>query len=135
MNRTGKMPSNSLSQQRIFHRWSSDRLRVHFRRDAHRFLSVAAADAEIGVSTAAAVPHFPRVQSCSFIWRAGGVRGCFQIKGMSVTFLRTVPASACYFGVYEAVKSALVKPAQRRDELRPDELLMAGRCGGYWLSS
>ena len=74
-------------------------------------------------------------ECCSFIWRAGGVRGCFQ--GMSATFLRTVPATACYFGVYEAVKSALVKPGQRKDELGPGELLMAGGCGGvaYWMSS
>ena len=55
------------------------------------------------------------MQSCSFVLRAGGARGCFQIKGMSDTFLRTVhvPASACYFAVYEAVKSALIKPGQR----------------------
>jgi len=74
-------------------------------------------------------------QCCGFIWRAGGVRGCFQ--GMSATFLRTVPASACYFGVYEAAKGALAGPGQRKDELGPGRLLTAGGCGGvaYWLSS
>jgi solute carrier family 25 carnitine/acylcarnitine transporter 20/29 len=74
-------------------------------------------------------------QSLAYVWRIGGIRGCFQ--GMGATFLRTIPASACYFGVYEWVKSLLVKPGKGKESLGETDLLLAGGCGGtaYWLSS
>ncbi len=73
--------------------------------------------------------------SLRYVWRESGVRGCYQ--GMTSTFVRTVPASAFYFGTYEAVKELQLRPNQRKGDLGPAQLLLAGGCGGvaYWLSS
>jgi len=69
------------------------------------------------------------------VWREAGIRGCYQ--GMFATFLRTTPGTAAYFGVYEAVKLAQLHPGQRKSDLGPAQLLLAGGCGGmgFWLSS
>lgn len=83
-----------------------------------------------------ASPAFTTFPQCvGYIWRASRIRGCFQ--GMTATFLRTVPASACYFGTYEAAKAAMLAPGQLKADLGPLQLLGAGGCGGvaYWLSS
>lgn len=81
------------------------------------------------------VPLFTTFAQCiSYVMRVNGVRGAFQ--GLSATFLRTTPASACYFGVYEASKRAMLAPGQSKDDLAPHKLLMAGGLAGvaYWLS-
>ena len=81
-------------------------------------------------------PAFTSFAGCmGHIWCAGGVRGVFQ--GLAPTFLRTVPASAAYFGSYEATKASLVAPHQTKADLGSAHLLFAGGCGGvaYWLSS
>jgi len=63
-----------------------------------------------------------------------GVQGLFQ--GLQATFVRTVPATACYFGTYEFAKELQLKPNGRKADLGPAELLLAGGCGGvaYWVS-
>jgi len=74
-------------------------------------------------------------QSLRYVWREAGLRGCYQ--GMFATFMRTTPGTACYFGVYEAVKLQQTKPGHSKSDLGPAQLLLAGGCGGtaFWLSS
>ena len=82
-----------------------------------------------------AQPAFSTFPGCvMYIWRANGVRGCFQ--GMGATFLRTVPATSAFFGTYELVKQKLCRPGQLKSELGVAQLLLSGGCGGlaYWLS-
>lgn len=81
-------------------------------------------------------PLFRTFPECmSYVWRHGGIRGVYQ--GLSGTLLRTTPASAAYFGSYEATKTALLKPGQSRSDLPSTSLLLAGGVGGvsYWASS
>jgi solute carrier family 25 carnitine/acylcarnitine transporter 20/29 len=74
-------------------------------------------------------------QAVSYVWKTGGVRGCYQ--GMGSTFLRTTPATAVYFGVYEFAKTLQLAPGQSKDDLSSMSVLTAGGLGGvsYWLSS
>ena len=81
-------------------------------------------------------PAFTTFPQClRHIWATSGLRGCYQ--GMGSTFLRTTPATACYFGVYEWAKEMQVKPGQTKADLSSHSLLLAGGLGGvsYWSSS
>jgi solute carrier family 25 carnitine/acylcarnitine transporter 20/29 len=74
-------------------------------------------------------------QAVAHALHLNGPAGLWQ--GLSGTFVRTIPATACYFGVYELTKQLQVAPGQSKQDLGPGELLLAGGCGGmaYWLSS
>jgi solute carrier family 25 carnitine/acylcarnitine transporter 20/29 len=74
-------------------------------------------------------------QSLQYVWKESGLRGVYQ--GMTSTFIRTIPGTAFYFGVYEGMKQFQLRPGQKKSELGPAQLLLAGGCGGtaYWVSS
>lgn len=78
-------------------------------------------------------PDFTTFPACvRAIWKESGVRGCYQ--GLPSNFLRTVPASASYFGTYEYARHCLARPGQARDDLATPYVLLAGGLGGfaYW---
>jgi len=64
-----------------------------------------------------------------------GLRGMYQ--GLSATLLRDIPANAAYFGSYELVRRALVKPGQTVSDLPAWKVLFAGGIGGmmYWITT
>jgi len=61
-----------------------------------------------------------------------GVRGMYQ--GLQATLIRDIPANSLYFGVYEMMRKALVKPGQKVENLPAWKVLIAGGVGGmaFW---
>jgi len=82
-------------------------------------------------------PAFNSFGGCvAAILRQNGVLGLWQ--GMVSCWLRTVPSSACYFGVYETSRMWFSEmTTQRKQDLQAPFVLMSGGLGGiaYWLST
>jgi len=81
-------------------------------------------------------PAFTTLPGCAkAIFAENGMMGLFQ--GLTSNILRTVPASAAYFGSYEGMRQYFLKTGQNRDELGSGYVLLSGGVGGlmYWLTT
>jgi solute carrier family 25 carnitine/acylcarnitine transporter 20/29 len=79
------------------------------------------------------VKRFDRLaEAVGVVARRRGISGLFQ--GFSATLLRNVPANACWYGTFEAMREVQAQPGQRRSEIGFVQTLLSGGIAGfaYW---
>jgi solute carrier family 25 carnitine/acylcarnitine transporter 20/29 len=79
------------------------------------------------------VKRFDRLtEAVKVVAKHRGITGLFQ--GFGATLLRNVPANACWYGAFEAMRELQTRPGQRRSEIGFFQTLLSGGIAGfaYW---